>query len=41
MQQKKWVNITGHTLDGFEYSKPFIDGAVDTLPADAVDLSGD
>jgi hypothetical protein len=38
---EKRVSITGHSLDGFEFSKPFIDGGVDALPADAVDLSGD
>jgi len=41
MGQKKRVSITGHALDGFEYFKPFVDGGVDVLPADAVDLSGD
>lgn len=40
-QKKKRVSISGHALDGFEYSKPFIDGGVDALPADAVDLPGD
>jgi hypothetical protein len=39
--KKKRVGKTGHALDGFEFSKPFIDGGVDALPADAVDLSGD
>jgi hypothetical protein len=42
MRQKgKLVSKSGQALDGFEYSTLFIDGAVDALPADAVDLSGD